>query len=131
MRRLIAVLALALSSVACTPEEVTLFQSLTPDQQQAVVNMLWPPQGCVDAMRRVWPESEWRWAEGIMWRESRHTPTAYNPSGASGCWQMMMPLHANRFRAVGCAPSAWADPLCNSKAALHLFREAGRSPWNL
>lgn len=131
MRRLIAVLAVILGTVACTPEEIALWRSLPPEQQQAVVDALFPPAGCVDAMKRVWPESEWAWAERIMWRESNHQPTAYNRSGASGCWQMMLPLHSRRFTAVGCSPSQWADPLCNNRAALHLFREAGRSPWNL
>lgn len=131
MRRIIAAIVLACTAVACTPEEVALFKSLPADQQQAVLDVLFPPQGCIDAMKRVWPQSEWAWAESIMYRESRHTPTARNPSGASGCWQMMLPLHAGRFRAVGCEPSQWSDPLCNSKAALHLWREAGRAPWRL
>ncbi len=34
-------------------------------------------------------------------------------------------------RAVGCTPAQWADPDCNVKAMLHLYREAGTSPWSL
>jgi len=130
-RILFALVLVAGVSTACTPEEVALFKSLPADQQQAVLDSLFPPTGCVDAMRRVWPESEWSWAESIMFRESRNTPTARNPSGASGCWQMLLPLLAGRCRAVGCDPSRWSDPLCNSRAAFHLFGEAGRAPWRL
>lgn len=131
VKYIFAGLILAVSATSCTPEEIELFKTLNPQQQQDVINYLWPPTGCVDAMKRVWPESEWAWGERIMWRESNHQPTAYNRSGASGCWQVMLPLHSRRFTAVGCSPSQWSDPLCNNKAAYHLFLEAGRSPWNL
>jgi len=121
----------ALGTVACTPEEQALFRQLTPAQQSAVLEQMFPPAGCVEAMERVWPQAHWEWARSIMWRESNHIPTARNRSGASGCWQLMLPLHANRFRAVGCDPARWADPLCNNRAAFHLFQEAGRAPWKL
>jgi hypothetical protein len=44
---------------------------------------------------------------------------------------MMLPLHSRRFTAVGCSPSQWTDPACNTKAAWHLYQETGPSPWNL
>jgi hypothetical protein len=131
MKKLLLVIATIVTLSSCTPEEIELFKTLNPEQQQAVINSLWPPTGCVDAMKRVWPQSEWAWGERIMWRESRHTPTARNASGASGCWQIMLPLHSRRFYAVGCNPSQWTDPLCNAKVAYSLFQEVGRSPWNL
>ena len=134
IRRLILALAIvagAAAATGCTPEEVALFQSLPPEQQQAVADYLFPASGCVEAMHRVWPQSEWAWGERIMWRESNHTPSARNPSGASGCWQMMLPLHAGLFRSVGCSPADWANALCNNRAAYALFRQAGRSPWAL
>jgi hypothetical protein len=125
---------LFVAATGCTPEEVTAFKSLPPQAQADVIKWLQDsqrPTGCVEAMRRVWPQSEWAWGERIMWRESNHTPSARNRSGASGCWQMMLPLHNRRFAAVGCSPAEWADPLCNNKAAYNLFVEAGRSPWVL
>ena len=73
-----------------------------------------------------------QWARDIVWRESRNTPTAANPrSTARGCGQMLLSLHGWRFTAVGCTPAQWADPDCNVKAMLHLYREAGTSPWSL
>lgn len=136
-RRTITTLAAAALLVAagflsaCTPEEVKLFQSLSPAEQQSVADQLFPATGCVEAMHRVWPQSEWAWAERIMWRESNHTPSARNSSGASGCWQMMLPLHSGIFRSVGCSPADWANALCNNRAAYALFQQAGRSPWVL
>jgi hypothetical protein len=44
---------------------------------------------------------------------------------------MLLSLHGWRFTAVGCTPAQWADPDCNVKAMLHLYREAGTSPWSL
>ena len=119
---------------SCTPKEVEAFKTLSPSAQQDVLDWLHDtqrPQGCVEAMHAVWPQSLWSWGERIMWRESNHVPTALNKSGASGCWQMMLPLHNNRFRAVGCSPTQWSDPLCNNKAAYNLYLEAGTSPWVL
>lgn len=134
-RALVAVAVIAAGlTAACTPEQVAVFKTLDPASQQAVLAHLAAqdrPRGCVEAMRRVWPPHLWGWAETVMWRESRHIPTARNPSGASGCFQMMLPLHSRRFTAVGCSPGQWADPWCNAAAAWTLYRDAGRSPWAL
>lgn len=133
MRRTISTLVAALACLAalgCTPEEVALFKSLTPDQQTAVLEARWPSEDCNAAIDRWWPGDR-AWAKRIAWRESRNTPSARNPSGASGCLQMMLPLHNRRFTAVGCSPSQWSNPACNIKAAWHLYAEVGPSPWNL
>ena len=132
MKRLIAVALFVVAplAVACTPEEIALFQSLTPDQQMSVVETLWPSQDCNTAIDRHWPGDK-AWAKRIVWRESRNTPTARNPSEASGCFQMMVPLHTRRFAAVGCSAAEWTNPACNTKAAWHLYAEVGPSPWNL
>ncbi len=119
-----------IGATACTPEEIALYKSLTPAQQTAVLDVLWPTKDCNEAIDRHWPGDK-AWAKRIVWRESRNTPTAYNRSGASGCFQMMLPLHNRRFTAVGCSPSQWTDPACNTKAAWHLYQETGPSPWNL
>ena len=87
---------------------------------------------CYSALDRHWPASSRQWARSIVWRESRNQPTAANPrSTARGCGQLLLSLHGWRFTAVGCSPAEWADPDCNVKAMLHLYREAGTSPWSL
>lgn len=120
---------------ACTPEEVALFQTLTPSEQDAVLVYLGyrapsPSVDCYQAIDRHWPASGRAKARQIVWRESRNIPTARNPrSSAKGCAQLLMSYHSWRYTAVGCSPSQWANPDCNIKAALHLYREAGWRPW--
>ena len=69
------------------------------------------------------------WATAIAWRESRCIPTAHNRSGASGLFQMMLPLHARQFTAVGCSPRQWSNAYCNTAAAAHLYHQVGSRPW--
>jgi hypothetical protein len=71
------------------------------------------------------------WAVSIAWRESRCQPGARNRSGASGIFQIELPLHADLFTAVGCSPRSWMDVSCNVAAAFRLYQLAGRSPWRL
>lgn len=44
-----------------------------------------------------------------------------------------MSLHSHRFNKVGfgCNPSKWANADCNTLAALHLFKQAGKTPWRV
>lgn len=124
----ICVLGLA----ACTPEQLSLFNSLNPDQQTQVIEALQANNrhsDCISAMEATWPADTHAWGRKIIMRESGNSPTARNPSGASGCWQLMLPMHSGRFTRVGCSPSQWSDPDCNSKAALTLYQEAGTRPW--
>lgn len=129
-KRTLAITAIILTAAACTPEEVALFKSLTPDQQTVVLEARWPSEDCNAAIDRWWPGDK-AWAKRIVYRESRNTPSARNPSGASGCFQMMLPLHTRRFNAVGCTAAEWSNPACNTRAAWHLYQEVGPSPWNL
>lgn len=130
MTRFLAIVAVAVAAVACTPEQQEQFRALPPDAQRAVLDALAEPVDCYTAVDRFWPAEHRAWFRGVVWRESRNDPTAANPSStARGCAQLLMSLHSWRFTAVGCSPSAWADASCNVRAALHLFREAGRSPW--
>lgn len=76
----------------------------------------------------VFPD-DFEWAKATAWRESRYQPWARNPSGASGLMQLMLPLHASRFTAVGKSPAEWADPVANLLAARALYDGAGRAPW--
>ena len=132
---LIAVLGLA-GLGASTPEQVALFQSLSPEDQGKVVAELQRQQAtrpvdCYTAMERVFPASTWGWMRGIIHRESRNNPAAQNPSsGAAGCAQLLR-LHAHHFDAVGCSWAQRYDAHCNMRAAYHLYREAGTSPWRL
>jgi hypothetical protein len=87
------------------------------------------PMTCLEALDAYWPGSSLEWARIVVERESGGDRFARNPSGASGCFQLMMPLHADLLRAVGCASTAWADAGCNVRAALILFRGSGTSPW--
>jgi hypothetical protein len=86
---------------------------------------------CVAAMRAVWPPSMHGWAMGIMKRESGFSHTADNPSStAAGCWQMLA-MHNWRYAEVGCSSADIYNALCNNRAAYHLYRQAGTSPWHL
>lgn len=76
----------------------------------------------------VFPD-DFEWAKATAWRESRYQPWARNQSGASGLMQLMLPLHASRFTAVGKSPAEWADPVANLLAARALYDGAGRAPW--
>ena len=119
---------------ACTPNQVSLFQSLTPQQQDAVVTHMRsrpaPSRDCYEAIDKHWPASSRSWARSIVWRESRNQSTARNPRSTSrGCFGLLQSLHGWRYNAVGCQLSAWMDPDCSVRAALHLYNEAGVLPW--
>lgn len=138
MRRIILLLTtiLLIGLAACTPEQVALFHSLSPEDQGEVVAELQRQQAerpldCYTAMERVFPPSTHAWMRGVIHRESRNNPAAQNRSStAAGCAQLLR-LHAHRFDAVGCSWAQRYDATCNMKAAYHLYREAGTSPWRL
>lgn len=127
---LVALAALAaLFAIACTPEEQAVWASLTPGQQAGILDSLRPaPTDCYGALSHF--SGDHNRARKIIHRESRNNPSAANPrSSARGCFQLMHSVHAHRYTAVGCSPSQWSDPVCNVKAADHLYRAAGWSPW--
>lgn len=66
----------------------------------------------------------------IAMRESRCQPDARNASGASGLFQIMIPMHSDLMTAVCGAPN-WQDPECNILTAKSLFDGAGLRPWAL
>lgn len=118
----IALMAVYLS--ACTPE------------QQAAVRAHWAweasqqSRDCNQAVDRHWPGDKAR-AKRIVHRESRNNPSAQNSrSSAAGCMQLLS-MHAHRFSAVGCSWAMRYNADCGIKAAAHLYREAGWSPWNV
>lgn len=121
---------------ACTPNQVSLFQSLTPQQQDAVVAHMRsrpaPSRDCYEAIDKHWPASSRSWARSIVWRESRNNPSAANSrSSARGCWQLLLGTHSGRFNKLGFSPSQWANPDINTLVALDLYYAAGTSPWRL
>ncbi|CAB4169645.1 Transglycosylase SLT domain 1 [uncultured Caudovirales phage] len=66
----------------------------------------------------------------IAWRESRCQPSAHNVEGASGLFQIMIPLHSNLMIDV-CGSVAWSVPACNIATARALFNGSGLRPWAL
>lgn len=69
------------------------------------------------------------WATAIAWRESRCT-NVQNSEGASGVFQLMLPLHAQLFIDT-CGAVNWADPDCNIRTAFALYASSGTAPWRL
>jgi hypothetical protein len=65
----------------------------------------------------------------VAWRESRWYWAARNTSGASGIFQIILPLHADMFRAAGFDPSLWWWPWANAHAARVLWNTSGIAPW--
>jgi len=126
---------LAFVAASCTPAQIAWWSD--PNVPQETKDAVWkamttppPVTDCYSAIDRHWPGDK-SWAKKIVWRESRNTPTARNSSGASGCFQMMLPLHSRLFVSAGCSSAQWSDPVCNTKAAWVLYQAAGTSPWVL
>lgn len=88
--------------------------------------------GCAyaDAIRAAWAGTgDEEWAVNVAMRESRCQPGARNPSGASGLFQLMVPLHNQLIADVCGDPGLVFDPGCNIAAARALYAGAGRGPW--
>jgi hypothetical protein len=88
-----------------------------------------PTATCHEAVDAIWPASSRAWAHRIVQRESRGRAWAQNKrSSAAGCFQLLR-MHAWRFDETG---SSWAhryEAPANTRAALHLYQQAGRRPW--
>lgn len=86
-------------------------------------------------MRAGWgPKSSTlnRQARAIVQRESRGDPSAHNPSGATGLFQVMTPLHCGKMGTPRATPACVAyleNPTNNAKVARALYMAAGWSPW--
>ena len=128
-------LAAVLAAVGCTPNEVAAFRTLSPADQQRVIEAVArerAPEGhsggdCYSALHHF--PGDHATARRIIHRESRNDPRAANPrSSARGCWQLLS-MHDWRYREVGCSPAQKLEPVCNTKAAAHLYQQAGWTPW--
>lgn len=129
----IALLFAGALATACSPEEISLFNSLSPGQQQAVltahVTHDVTPTDCYGAIDRIWPASSRSWARTVMFRESRNNPRAQNrSSSAAGCFQILSGTWAAN---AACPWSQRYDAMCNTRTALNLYQRAGTSPWRL
>ncbi len=82
-------------SPAWTPTPDSPAPSPSPTPQTATSSATEPPSGSIEALicDRAWPCAE---ALAVAFCESRYDPLAYNASGASGVFQLLMPLHAWR-----------------------------------
>lgn len=136
MKKALALLAalIAVIGASCTPEQIRDFQAQPPEVQAQILAGLQarptPSGDCYEAAARHWPGDQGR-VRRIIDRESRNIPAAQNArSSAAGCMQMLN-IHAHRFSAVGCSWAQRYDADCNLKAAAHLYRAAGWSPWNV
>lgn len=88
--------------------------------------------GYADAIRAAWSDTpDGEWAVTVAIRESHCFPEARNPSGASGIFQLMMPLHRRLIVDVCGEPAEERvfDAACNIAAARALYAGAGRAPW--
>lgn len=66
----------------------------------------------------------------VAFRESHWDPAARNASGASGLFQLMLPLHDDLFWALGVNPDqAWGVASWNARAARELYDSSGIAPW--
>lgn len=65
----------------------------------------------------------------IAWRESHCDPNARNRSGASGLFQIMLPLHADLFSQWYGGAALWSDPYINAVVAAQMVRTGGWGPW--
>lgn len=86
-----------------------------------------PPEGCIDAMKRYWPQSEWNNALVIMRRESGLQPSAinYNTDGTidRGCFQVNS-IHKD-FDIT-----KEFNPDYNAQVALIVYQAAGWRAWS-
>jgi hypothetical protein len=122
---------------ACSPHQIAVFNSLSPEGQTAVLQELQRQQGgggsggdCYSAIEQVWPGHLQAKARTIVSRESGNNPSAQNrSSSAAGCWQI---LTGSWIDPGGCPRSTRYDAVCNTRAALALYNSAGGwSPWRL
>lgn len=70
-------------------------------------------------------------ARAVVKRESNGDAAAHNPSGATGLFQMMTPLHCGSYGIPsGSNCQAWLeDPSNNARAAKALYDANGWTPW--
>lgn len=123
------VILAGVSSVSCTPEEITLYGTMNPDEQSAVTAHLQSQSA---------PEPAQTQPGGFLACVRRHESggsyTAENPtSTASGAYQFLdsswRTLSA-RAGYGGYGHAASAPPAVQDAVAVWTVANVGRSPWN-
>lgn len=120
------------AELSARAQAAVVTQPVAPQQVSVPVSAP-APSGCAyeSLIRSVFIEDA-SWAVSIAMRESGCRADAYNPSGASGLFQLLG--HENIVADVcpGRDPyQAVFDPVCNVNAAHVLYLGSGRAPWNL
>ncbi len=114
-----------------TPREVQPMHGLQPDPTRGETATPphptatpYPPDAAawICQPQYLWPCEV---ALGVAWCESRHDPTEWNPSGATGLFQIMLPLWSDLMH--GRDPY---DPYVNTQGAYELWLEQGWAPWD-
>ena len=130
LKKYLAIGLVAVSAVACSPTQVSLFHSLPPEQQVQIVKGMGSSADCYEAIDKHFSGDKDRF-KTIVKRESKGDPRAQNKSSsAAGCAQLLK-IHAPRFERVGCSWAQRYESDCNIKAADNLYREQGLRPWKL
>ena len=112
------------ASMSSGPHSVAAIQAT---DRERLMHLLHQPVDCFEALIHFSGNQDT--ARRIVWRESRNQPTAQNDkSTAAGCFQLLA-MHAWRFEEVGCSWTQRYEPACNTRAADHLYQDAGWNPW--
>ena len=138
---IISMFTIVTMSVACTPEEMAVWNGLSHQQKTNIIESISSSSDCYEAIDKHFSGDKTR-MKNIIRRESGNNPAAQNKSStARSCGQLLMSYHAWRFAEVGCpdvgvtpwrdTSKQWADPDCAIKAVDHLYREQGYGPWKL
>lgn len=101
------------------PAVVVPVEDVTP-LAVATATVAWSIEGLICSY--PWPCEQ---ALAVAWCESRYDPAAYNPSGASGLFQIIPYWHSWR---LGPGESLF-DPAVNVRVAYELYAEQGWRPW--
>lgn len=116
-----------------TPEGLFL-PLATNDKNQIIVNQE-ARNKAAEAKAIAWLDT----AIAVCLAESGGNPSAKNASGASGLWQIMMPLHADMVKEAAVAVKADGgvkgtldvfNPAVNTRVAGKLYAAKGWQPWS-
>jgi soluble lytic murein transglycosylase-like protein len=120
-------------SLYCKPKPIVKQLSTDPkpvvntEQPQETQNFVSIPQNNntnYDGLLQKYFGSAWQQAEVVANCESGMDPNNYNPSGASGLFQILVQAHQDKI-----AGRNIFDPEVNVEVASELYQEQGWAPW--